>query len=273
MTDATNSDSPGTAPGRQVRYAKALAIAAFVIALAGALTEFFAGVGYRMDMLALRFALLTVLPTGAYIAAAGAALAVLALAWLALSKGSAGRRGPVVLGVLGLIVGAAAAYIPYGVRAGAQGAPSIHDISTDLDNPPAFVEARPLRESTGATNTADYLRELPRGEILINVPEAQRKAYPDIQPVMLEGVAPADAFQKALAAVDRMGWQLIAAKPEEGRIEAWDQTFWFGFIDDVAIRVSPAESGSRIDVRSKSRVGGGDAGTNAKRIRRFIAAL
>ncbi len=70
-----------------------------------------------------------------------------------------------------------------------------------------------------------------------------------------------------------MGWHLIVASPEEGRIEAWDQTFWFGFIGDVVIRLAPTESGSKIDVRSKSRVGGGEAGTNAKRIRRYIAAL
>jgi len=182
------------------------------------------------------------------------------------------RRALIICG-LGFAIGAFAAYVPYGVRQGAQGAPPIHDISTDTADPPAFIEARPLRASTGATNPPEYLREVQRQSVTINIPEAQHKAYPDIQPILLAGVTPEEAFKRALAAVEKMGWRLIVAKPEEGRIEAWDQTFWFGFIDDVAIRITPTEAGSKIDVRSKSRVGGGDAGTNAKRIRHYVAAL
>lgn len=92
-------------------------------------------------------------------------------------------------------------------------------------------------------------------------------------PWFLNGIAPTEAFARALAAVDRMGWHLIIGSPEEGRIEAWDRTLWVGFIDDVAIRVKPTEGGSKVVVRSKSRVDGGDAGTNAKRIRRYTDAL
>ena len=60
---------------------------------------------------------------------------------------------------------------------------------------------------------------------------------------------------------------------DEGRIEASDTTLWFGFVDDVVIRVTLVDKGSRVDIRSKSRVGGGDVGINAKRIRKFLAAL
>ena len=155
----------------------------------------------------------------------------------------------------------------------AQGAPPIHYILTDTDTPPEFVEARARRASTGATNPPEYLREMQRQSVTINIPELTRKAYPDLQPVVMNGVAPVDAFARALAAVDSMGWQVIATSPEEGRIEAWDQTFWFGFIDDVVIRVVPVEGRCKVDVRSKSRVGVGDVGANAKRIRRYIAAL
>lgn len=271
------TDVPGTltatAPSRLGRYVPALSLVAFLIVVAGALTEFFAGFGYRMSWLPLRFALQTLLPIGAYIAAAGAGLCVVVAIVAALVRKGGGARSALILCAIGFIVGAAAAYIPYGIRQGAQGVPPIHDISTDTDNPPEFIDARPLRASTGATNPAEYLREVKRQSVTINIPEAQRKAYPDIQPVLLTGVTAADAFTRALAAVDRMGWRLIAAAPEQGRIEASDQTFWFGFIDDVVIRVTPADGGSKIDVRSKSRVGGGDAGTNAKRIRGYIAAL
>ena len=100
----------------------------------------------------------------------------------------------------------------------------------------------------------------------------QREAYPDLQPVTVE-MPPAQAFERALATVQDMGWELVATEADAGRIEATDTTFWFGFKDDVVIRVKPAGGGSRIDIRSLSRVGGGDVGTNAKRIRDYVAAL
>ena len=100
----------------------------------------------------------------------------------------------------------------------------------------------------------------------------QREAYPDLQPAMLDA-PPAEAFERALAAVYRMRWQLVQADEPAGRIEATDTTFWFGFKDDVVIRVRPDGGGSRIDVRSLSRVGGGDAGTNAARIREYVETV
>jgi uncharacterized protein (DUF1499 family) len=70
-----------------------------------------------------------------------------------------------------------------------------------------------------------------------------------------------------------MGWDLVASDPAGLRIEATDTTFWFGFKDDVVIRVTPQPNGSRVDVRSLSRVGVGDIGANAARIRKYLAAL
>jgi uncharacterized protein (DUF1499 family) len=70
-----------------------------------------------------------------------------------------------------------------------------------------------------------------------------------------------------------MGWTMVAANAGEGRIEATDTTFWYGFKDDIVIRVTPAGAGSRLDVRSVSRVGRSDIGTNAKRIRKYLANL
>jgi len=84
---------------------------------------------------------------------------------------------------------------------------------------------------------------------------------------------PDRAFDLALAALHEMGWDLVAADATAGRIEATDTTFWFGFKDDVVIRVRPADGGSRVDVRSLSRVGVGDVGTNAKRIRAYLDVL
>jgi uncharacterized protein (DUF1499 family) len=87
------------------------------------------------------------------------------------------------------------------------------------------------------------------------------------------GAPPDQAFGRVLAAAQAMGWEVVAWAPTEGRLEAVDTTFWFGFRDDIVIRVRAVDGGSRVDVRSKSRVGLGDAGTNARRVRAYLAAL
>ena len=80
-------------------------------------------------------------------------------------------------------------------------------------------------------------------------------------------------YSKALAAAEAMGWEIAKSDPKAGRIETVATTFWFGFKDDVVVRVTPAGSGSRVDVRSKSRVGRGDSGTNARRIQAYFERL
>lgn len=150
--------------------------------------------------------------------------------------------------------------------------PLLHEISTDLDNPPPFVAIRALREADPANNPSDYVTELPTRNGSINVPEAQRQSYPDIQPLQL-ALPPAEAFARTEAAIRELGWEMVASVPAEGRIEATDSTFYFGFKDDVVVRIAASASGSRVDVRSKSRVGLGDAGTNARRVRALLAAI
>ena len=101
---------------------------------------------------------------------------------------------------------------------------------------------------------------------------AQRHAYPDIRPLFLP-LAPPPAFDRALNAARAAAWEIVAADSASGRIEATATTRWFGFKDDVVVRIAPAASGSRVDVRSVSRVGQSDVGTNAKRIRDYLARL
>jgi uncharacterized protein (DUF1499 family) len=84
---------------------------------------------------------------------------------------------------------------------------------------------------------------------------------------------PAQAFPRALAAARAMGWTMVAQDSSAGTIEASDTTFWFGFTDDVVIRVAADGDGSRIDVRSLSRIGRSDVGANARRIRAYEAKL
>ncbi|CAN5887607.1 hypothetical protein BH11GEM2_BH11GEM2_35320 [soil metagenome] len=142
------------------------------------------------------------------------------------------------------------------------GAPLIHDITTDTNDPPLFVDILPLR--AGARNSADYGGS--------GVAAQQHAAYPDIAPVDLV-LAPAAAFTKALATANAMGWALVATDSSAGRIEATATTRVFHFRDDVVIRIRPHDGGSRLDIRSVSRFGGGDLGKNAARIREFIVHL
>jgi uncharacterized protein (DUF1499 family) len=96
--------------------------------------------------------------------------------------------------------------------------------------------------------------------------------YPDLGPARF--TAPPDrVFARAVDIARDLGWEIVATAPAEGRLEATDRTRWFGFRDDVVVRVRPDGAGSRVDVRSVSRVGRSDLGTNARRIRGFMDAL
>jgi uncharacterized protein (DUF1499 family) len=188
----------------------------------------------------------------AYASIAGAAIAVLAL----LLGGARGRAA------VALVVALVALTGPLLFSRKVKTVPMIHDISTDTDDPPAFVAV--LSRRAGAANPPEYDGA--------EVAAKQRAAYPDIQPIRLDD-APARAFERALAAARTMDWEIVASEPAEGRIEATATTRWFGFKDDIAIRVRPEGQGSRVDVRSKSRVGRSDLGANAARIRAFRQKL
>jgi uncharacterized protein (DUF1499 family) len=100
----------------------------------------------------------------------------------------------------------------------------------------------------------------------------QRAGYPDLAPGRF--TAPPDrVFARALDVARGLGWEIVATAPAEGRLEATDRTRWFGFRDDVVVRVRPDGAGTRVDIRSVSRVGRSDLGTNARRIRGFVEAL
>jgi uncharacterized protein (DUF1499 family) len=102
------------------------------------------------------------------------------------------------------------------------------------------------------------------------VGDQQRRGYPDIAPITIP-VPPDQAFEEALQAAQEAEWQIADADKQAGRIEAIDSTPWFGFKDDVVIRIRPDSTGSRVDVRSVSRVGQSDVGTNARRIRAYLS--
>jgi uncharacterized protein (DUF1499 family) len=142
--------------------------------------------------------------------------------------------------------------------------PPINDITTDPDSPPNFVALLAERTAAHALSPVDYTA---------TTAALQKTYYPDIAPVELK-LTRQEAVERVLALIATQGWRVVASVPEEGRIEAVATTFWIGFSDDVVFRLTvEAPDKTRVDMRSKSRVGRGDVGTNAARVRAFMAAL
>jgi uncharacterized protein (DUF1499 family) len=186
-----------------------------------------------------------------------------AVSLLAAGLAGAGRQWrTVAVAGAGVLLGLVAFGVPAVMARRAAQVPPIHDITTDPDDPPAFVAILALRRS--APNPAEYGGPA--------VAARQRQGYPDLRPVAF-AEPPRRVFAAALAAAGDAGWQVVSAEPAEGRLEATDTTRWFGFTDDVVVRVRPAGDCTRVDVRSVSRVGRSDLGTNAARIRRLLQAL
>ena len=242
-------------PTQSVR-ARWLAITAVVVAALAALLLAIAGPGVRLGLwnFGTGFGFIR---WAAYGGVVGAGLSLLAL-------GVARPRGRIAaLLALAFAVGALTFWLPWSWRERARQVPPIHDVTTDTDDPPTFVAVLPLRE--GAPNSAEYGGD--------SIAALQRRGYPEIAPMRLP-VRPDSAFARAQAAARGMGWDIVAVDTSARRIEATATTRWFGFKDDVVIRVRPdGTAGSRIDMRSVSRVGGSDVGANAARIRAFMARL
>jgi uncharacterized protein (DUF1499 family) len=235
-----------------------LARLAFYLACLAALTVAACGPAHRYLHIDLDIALI-VFRFGFYLAAGAIALA---LATIVPTRPGDRRRG-FVAALLALAVGVAAAWSPAQWLLQARAAPRINDVTTDPANAPALVVTRQMRH--GASNPSDYPG--PAAAAL------QRAAYPDIKPVVIKA-APAEAFHKVDAVAVAMGWEVVARAPADGRLEATATSEWFGLIDDIVIRIRPQGAGSsRIDIRSKSRVGASDFGVNAHRIRAFIERL
>lgn len=166
--------------------------------------------------------------------------------------------------VLGLFIGSAMlAYPAYFAVIGYR-LPALTDITTDFVDPPKFETIARLRPRTG--NPIIYAG--------LHAAQLQRSAYPDIEPVVV-AATPQEAYEGAITLVNKRKWRLIALHPPEagrrdGVIEAVARTPIMGFRDDVVVRVRADEGGARVDMRSASRYGRGDFGTNAGRIRKFM---
>jgi uncharacterized protein (DUF1499 family) len=219
-----------------------------------------AGFGYQMDLWSFMTGF-TILGVSAWLGL-GAAVVSLVGAYFARTLPSRGRMS---IAIGAAILAVAVAVVPWQWNQTVYKLPFIHDISTNTDDPPLFVALLAARAES--PNTSDYGGA--------EVAAQQKAAYPDIQPVILD-LSADEGFRRAEAAVRSLGWDVVALITTEGRIEATDTTFWFGFKDDIVVRVRPIEGEpgrSRIDARSVSRVGLSDIGANANRLRAFTALL
>lgn len=152
--------------------------------------------------------------------------------------------------------------IPLRMMSTANSVPAIHDISTDIMTPPEFVAIAPLRAD--APNPTAYAG--------LETAEKQREAYPALQ--TLQYSQPKSELVAAVEqAANNLGWQLVNTNASAGVIEATDSTMWFGFKDDIVVRVLDQGGERLVDIRSKSRMGKSDLGKNAERISLFIQEL
>jgi hypothetical protein len=249
-----------------------ISFAAFVVALLVGATAAF---GTRLGLWDYRFGLFVLFPWSVYAGLLGFVIGLVWALWAMIAnRGDAARYG-----VFGLLGSALLIAMPLYDFAMAQMSPAIHDISTDVEYPPAFVALVPLRTQQSGDprqiNPPGYdgaaLAKGADGETETTA-ALQKKYYPELRQ-RADLTPPAKLFDRAVRAAHRMGWDVIAVVPKEGSIEATDTSFWFGMTDDIVIRVKPAGIGARLDVRSKSRFGQSDMGENAARIRSFMKTL
>jgi uncharacterized protein (DUF1499 family) len=230
----------------------------FGLAIAALLLLVLAPLGWRTGLWGYRFSLLVLMRYSAYLAAAAAIVLLLSLVgW--------GRLGgwARLSALVGLVIAGALLYLPWHYRRLGASVPPIDDITTDPVNPPHFAAVLPARAAEDS-NSVTYNPAITK---------LQQAAYPDIKP-LTTALPPAEAFPRALSMAEHMpGWRLVVSDPAAGHIEARQSSFWFGFTDDIVIRVAADGTGSRIDMRSESRHGRGDFGVNAARVRAYLAAL
>ncbi|MDQ6701601.1 MAG: DUF1499 domain-containing protein [Pseudomonadota bacterium] len=228
-----------------------LAMFSLAVAVIGIL-----GVSRGLDLLAVL--------AGALIVACGAILcAILAFAiiWRSGRKGAGQAFAGLILATLLL------AYPAY-LAQQTMRLPRLRDISTDIADPPNFSLSRAALAARGDTTPPS---------VAIAIRKAQIKAYPQIQPILLDLDA-REAFDAALKAFAANDWKIVEQRPPGGRadlghIDAIATSFILGFPSDITLRLRPLAGQTRIDIRSVSRFWPYDFGANPRNIASFEAAL
>lgn len=245
---------------------------ALVLAVLGLLIYLVAALGYRLGILDLKTALMT-LPSKVgpvvFIAGIIVSLLSLGLSWFVDPK-----KG-LLLSLIAFAIPLGGLLKGLGVQNKLASLPAIHDITTDSENPPKFTQTIiDLRAKTDGVNTLEYLekKDKPDGR-LVSLLQYETEAYRDIDTVQREE-RPAVVYGEAKKLIGTKGWTVVTEDEENWILEATDTTFWYGFKDDIVIRIQPSRNGgSLIDMRSVSRIGRSDLGANAERIIELIKEL
>jgi uncharacterized protein (DUF1499 family) len=221
-----------------------------------------AAYGYRLEMWDHRITF-KIITWSVYAGVAAGALSIVGLFL---------GRGGKMLAVAGIILSAIIIAVPYGYDKllSPKAHPRIHDITTDTVNPPAFVAVVAKRDEARKQNPNRVKNKIAYGGA--KVAALQKKHHPDLKTIVYKH-PPDKVFNATLDLAGKMGWDVVAAVPAEGRIEATASTFWLGFKDDVVFRIKPSGPATAWDMRSASRFGRGDRGENARRIKAFIIQL
>lgn len=232
-----------------------LAVSAMTLGVLAIVLPVLGGLGTRVGIWSFGIGLLLA-PLGLLAGVIGLLLGLVAL--LRLRKAG----GPLGLAAAGTGVSALGAlYLGSAVLSAFTVAP-IHNVSTDIEDPPQFTVAASLRAETD--NPLVYDSE--------TIGPLQREGYPDLEPLDMD--MPRDqAYELVRGVLVDMGLELVREAPEQGEIEAVATTFWFGFKDDLVVRLRDTDGGTRMDVRSVSRVGVVDLGANAERIFEIIGRV
>ncbi|HSZ75511.1 MAG TPA: DUF1499 domain-containing protein [Rhizomicrobium sp.] len=241
-----------------------LAFAAFIVALAVSLTAAF---GTRIGAWDYH-AGFRILRWGVYVGLGGVAFGALWVLIAIMRGAGAGAR----YGVIGFLGSLATVAIPVYDAAVTTILPPIHDISTDMEHAPQFEAVLPLRMGAENSPIYDGSRKVTFDGKTMNVSAMQHRYYGDLKAIAIL-VKPPKLYWHAFFVVKRMGWHLVAFDPARYRIEATATSPFFGFTDDIVIRVEPSGEGARLDIRSESRMGETDYGVNAGHIRSFARAM
>ncbi len=237
---------------RQAWWAKAVLIGSVIALVCLGLGAF----GYRFGILGVMPGLLlTVIGVG--LAALSIVVGVIGLI-VAMAKGMQAERAPLAIGVIASVVVIAL----MGPHLAGGSVPAIHNISTDMQDPPSFDKVVALRAD--APNPLDYDAEV--------LAPLQSAAYPDVK-TLKSAMAPAEVLSKTQKVFDDLGIEVVNVDQSANIVEGTATTRWFGFKDDVVVRVRADGAGSLVDVRSVSRVGQSDLGVNAKRILAILSGL
>ncbi len=228
----------------------------FALALISIAAAVLSGIGYQLGLWHFRTGF-QILRWSFYGGVAAAALSLIGV--LLPSPRDAAM---LAMAIPGIVVGGLMAYVPWRWKKTLDSLPFIHDITTDVDDPPAFVAVAGLRGPDDHPVAYDGPE----------VAAQQKEAYPDVQ--TFTASAPRQrVIDAAQAVIAGMGLKLVEVNAAEGRIEATQTSRFYGFKDDMVVRVAGRDGEVTVDVRSKSRVGRSDLGQNAKRIRIFLGRL